>query len=110
MDDGRAPVIKDYAEKYSALSDSDAKSMTQKMLEYDSREIGLKRKYFKVFSKVLPPLVVAKFFQLDHRVDILMAMKVESSLPPMDDPEGTLQEGMGKKDTSSHDVEQNQRR
>ncbi len=101
LDDGRAVVVKEYAEKYSTINDSDAKSMTERMLEYDSREIALKRKYFKEFSKVLPAITVAQFFQLDHRVDILMAMKVESSLPPLGRPQNTEQ-----LHTDTHNVEQ----
>jgi hypothetical protein len=83
VEDGRAAVVKEYAEKYSTLNDGDAKVMTERMLECDSREIALKRKYFKEFSKALPAMTVAKFFQLEHRVDLLMNMQVESALPPI---------------------------
>jgi len=83
VDDGRAAVIKEYAEKYSKITDADAKSMTDRMLEYDSRDIVLKKKYVKEFSKVLPATTVAKFFQLDHRIDLLMGMQVESTLPAL---------------------------
>ena len=106
LDDGRAAVVKEYAEKYSTITDSDAKSMTERMLEYESREIALKRKYFKEFSKVLPAITVAKFFQLDHRVDILMAMKVESSLPPLGRTQNTEQPNAEQQHTDAHDVEQ----
>jgi len=106
LDDGRAAVVKEYAEKYSTITDSDAKSMTERMLEYDSREIALKRKYFKEFSKVLPAITVAQFFQLDHRVDILMAMKVESSLPPLGRPQNAEQPNAEQQHTDAHNVEQ----
>jgi len=43
----------------------------------------LKKKYYKKFNKVLSALTVTKFFQLDRRVDLLMDMNVESSLPPL---------------------------
>ena len=44
VDDGRAAVVKEYAEKYSTITDTDAKSMTDRMLDYDSRDIALKKK------------------------------------------------------------------
>lgn len=87
LNDGRAAIIKEYAEKYPTLTDADASGMTERMLEYDSRDATLKKKYFKEFNKVLPSLTVAKFFQLDHRIDLLMDLKVESSLPPLDQPQ-----------------------
>ncbi len=83
LDDGRVAVIKEYTQKYPSLTDADAKAMAEQMLECDSRLAALKMKYFKKFNKVLPSLTVAKFFQLERRVDLMMDMQVESSLPPL---------------------------
>jgi len=106
LDDDRAAVVKEYAEKHSTLTDSDARSMTQRMLEYESREVALKRKYFQKFNKILPAITVAKFFQLDHRVDILMEMKVEASLPSIGGPQSGDQEKAEQQNTDSHYVGQ----
>jgi hypothetical protein len=57
--------------------------MAEKMLDCDSRLAGLKKKYYRKFNKVLPALTVANFFQLERRVDLMMDMQVESSLPPL---------------------------
>jgi hypothetical protein len=83
LDDSRVAVIKEYAEKYSTLSDAEAKGMAERMFEYDGRLAGLKKTYFKKFNKVLPALTVTKFFQLDRRIDLMMDMNMESSLPPL---------------------------
>lgn len=87
LDDGRVVVIKEYAEKYLTLTDADAKAMAERMFEYDSRLAALKKKYFKKFNKVLPALTVTKFFQLDRRIDMVMDMKVEASLPALTRPQ-----------------------
>ena len=83
LDDGRVSVIKEYTQKYPNLSDSEAKDMAERMFEYDSRLAALKKKYYKRFNKVLPALTVTKFFQLDRRIDLLVDMQIESSLPPL---------------------------
>ena len=83
LDDGRVAVIKEYTQKYPNLSDSAAKAMAERMFDYDSRLAALKKKYFKKFNKVLPALTVTKFFQLERRIDLLIDMQVESSLPPL---------------------------
>ena len=83
LDDRRVAVIKEYAAKYSNLTDTDAKGMTERMFDCDASLAALKKKYYKKFNAVLPALTVTKFFQLDHRLDIVMDMKVESSLPPL---------------------------
>ncbi len=86
LDDRRAAVIKDYAAKYSTLTDADAKAMAERMFDCESALVVLKKKYFKKFNAALPALTVTKFFQLEHRVDLLMDTKVESSLPPLFGP------------------------
>ncbi len=92
LDDRRVAVIKQYAEKYSALTDADAKAMAEQMFDCESRIVELKKTYFKKFNKSLPSLTVAKFFQLEHRLDLLVDMKVESSLPPLTRPQPTEKE------------------
>jgi hypothetical protein len=87
LDDLRLAVIMDFAEKYLNLTDDDAKVMAERMFEYDSREAELKRKYFKKFNKALPALTVAQFFQLEHRIDLMMGVKVENSLPAVPNPQ-----------------------
>ncbi len=83
VDDVRVAGIKKYTQKYPTLTDSDAKTMAEQMLDCDYRLAELKKKYYRKFAKVLPPLTVAKFFQLERRVDLMMDMQVESSLPPL---------------------------
>ncbi len=86
LDDRRAAVIKEYAAKYSTLNDADAKEMTERMLECESALVALKKKYFKKLNAVLPALTVTTFFQLEHRIDLVMDTQVESSLPPLFGP------------------------
>jgi hypothetical protein len=83
LDDRRAAVIKEYTQKYPNLTDAEAKAMAIQMLDCDAQLAELKKKYFRKFNKVLPPLTVTKFFQLERRVDLMMDMQIESSLPPL---------------------------
>jgi len=83
LEDRRVAVIKEYTQKYPNLTDDEAKSMAETMFDYDSRLAALRKTYFKKFNKVLPALTVTKFFQLDRRIDLMMDMQIESSLPPL---------------------------
>src|SRR6476646_658823 len=83
VDNRRASVIKQYTQKYPKLTDDEAKAMAEQMFDCESRLAELKKKYYKKFNKVLPALTVATFFQLERRIDLLMDMNVESSLPPL---------------------------
>lgn len=83
VDDRRAAVIKQYIQNYANLTDAKAKEMADQMFESESRLSELKKKYYKKFNRVLPALTVTKFFQLERRIDLLMDMQVEASLPPL---------------------------
>lgn len=83
LDDRRSAVIKEYTQKYPTVTDAEAKAMAGEMLDCEYRLAELKKKYFKKLNKVLPALTVTKFFQLERRVDLMMDMQVEASLPPL---------------------------
>ena len=91
LDDRRVVVIKEYTQKYPNLNDAEAKAMAEQMLRCDSDLAALKRKYYKKFNKALSALTVTKFFQLERRVDLMMDMQVEASLPPLTQAQNAVQ-------------------
>ena len=93
LDDRRVAVIKEYTQKYPNLTDAEAKAMADQLLDCDSRLAVLKQKYYKKFNKMLPALTVSKFFQLERRVDLMMDMQVEASLPPLTQAQYAVQGG-----------------
>jgi hypothetical protein len=93
VDDRRAAVIKQYAQKYPNLTDAEAKAMADQMLDCEYRLAALKKQYYKKFNRVLPALTVTKFFQLERRVDLMMDMQVEASLPPLTQAQYAVQGG-----------------
>ena len=81
LNDGRVALIKTYAEKFATLTDAEARALVEKSLALESGRIELKKKYFQEFSKALPALTVAKFFQLEYRLDLLANVQIASELP-----------------------------
>lgn len=83
LNDDRIRLIKSYAEQFAALTDSEAKVMAQKALDLEGRRVELRKKYFAQFNQVLPGLTVAKFFQLEYRLDLLVNLRLASELPAL---------------------------
>ena len=79
--DGRLELIKDYAQNYETMTDEKAKELIQKALKLEGRRTKLKRKYFRKFDKVLPSKTVAKFFQLENQINLLIDLQIASELP-----------------------------
>jgi hypothetical protein len=83
LNDTRVQLIKTYADKWSAMSNGDAKNLALKSFNLESARTDLRKKYFAEFSNVLPALTVAKFFQLEHRLDLIVDLKLAAALPSL---------------------------
>ena len=76
VNDQRVALIKSYADKFATMTDADAKAMIEQSLDFESRRIDVKKKYVKEFQKAgLSFLTVAKFLQLEHRLDLLVDLQ-----------------------------------
>jgi hypothetical protein len=84
VNDQRVALIKSYADKFTTMTDADAKAMIDQGLDFESRCTDVKKKYAKEFQKAgLSSLTVAKFLQLEHRLDLLVDLKIASELPSL---------------------------
>jgi hypothetical protein len=84
LNDERISLAKSYADKFAALTDADAKSLTDRALEFDANRVALHKKYVAEFRKAgLSSTTVAKFVQLEHRLDLLIDLKLASELPAL---------------------------
>ena len=84
VNDKRVVLIKSYADTFITMTDADAKTMIDQSLAFESDRTNLKKKYAKEFQKAgLSSLTVAKFIQLEHRLDLLVDLKIASELPSL---------------------------
>lgn len=84
VNDQRVALIKSYGDKFATMTDADAKAMIDQSIDFESRRTDVKKKYAKEFQKAgLSSLTVAKFLQLEHRLDLLVDMKIASELPSL---------------------------
>lgn len=84
VNDQRVALIKSYADKFMTMTDADAKAMIDQSLDFESRRTDAKKKYAKEFQKAgLSSLTVAKFIQLEHRLDLVIDVAIASELPSL---------------------------
>lgn len=83
VNDELVALIKKYAQQYGSITDADAKQLTEKAFAIQSRKIEIKKKYFGALSKATTPLLAAKYFQLDYRLELLLNLKITSELPAL---------------------------
>jgi hypothetical protein len=81
VQDKRVKVITDYAAKYQTLTDSDARKLLNEYLGYQSAFLKLRERYVDKFSKVLPGTKLARFFQIENKLDALTDLTIVSNIP-----------------------------
>jgi hypothetical protein len=82
VNDGRVALIKQYADKYDTMTDADARSMIAQSLDFESQRTEAKRKVAKELQKAgLSAITVAKFIQLEHRMDLIIDAQLAYQIP-----------------------------
>ncbi len=84
LNDQVIALIKDYADAGDKVAPEKAKQLAEKSFDLEQQRTDLKRKYFKELTKVMAANRVAKFFQVDRRLDLLINIQMASQIPLMD--------------------------
>jgi hypothetical protein len=74
-------LIKQYADAYPNVSDALAQSIVAKWLQIDEAVVGVRSKYMPMMQKAVPGKTMARFFQIDRRLTILLDVQVTSEIP-----------------------------
>jgi Spy/CpxP family protein refolding chaperone len=81
LGDQRVAVIQDLAEHFQSLDDAKAKALLDRAMANNEQRLALERKYKDEFLKVLPARVVARFFQVESRLNNLIDLAISSEIP-----------------------------
>lgn len=84
LGDQRLAVIQDLAEHFDTLNDAKAKGLLDRSMAIQEQRVVLEKKYKDEFLRVLPAKTVARFFQVDSRVNNLIDLKISSQIPLVD--------------------------
>ena len=79
--DGQLKATQKYGEQYASLSDAEALTYVNALLERDARIHDLRVKWPEKFQKVVPPKVAARAIQLDRRLGQVTQVGLSSRIP-----------------------------
>ncbi len=79
--DERLAVIQDLAEHFDSMNDAKAKGLLDRSFMVEQKRLALEMKYKDELLKVLPAKVVARFFQVESRINNLINLEVSSQIP-----------------------------
>jgi Spy/CpxP family protein refolding chaperone len=79
--DERLQIIKDYASAYPDVDDATAASLVDRSVKNSKAVNKFKQQYVAKFRKVLPPVKLMRFLQIETRVDNLVELQIQRSIP-----------------------------
>jgi len=77
----KVSLIKDYAANYQTLSDEKAKELLGRLMSVEDKATGAKRQFVQELQKVLSPKTVARYYQVENRIDLLVNLNLASQIP-----------------------------
>jgi len=89
-------LIANYAKDYLNMNDKNADELLSKWTTNQEAEIALKKEYIEKFKKVMPSAAVIRYFQIEHRLQMLRKLEISSKIP-MAIPNLKLDKGQAEK-------------
>lgn len=81
INDQKYALIKEYADTWGTMTDTQAVSLITRSLAVDEQVAQLRIKYVPIFNKVVPGKTTATFFQIDRRVQAMIDLQLGAQLP-----------------------------
>jgi len=81
INDRSVKVVTDYAAAFPDVGDERAAALLAESFDVESDLVGLKKKYARRFGKVLTPARVARFFQIERKLDAVQNLRIAEEIP-----------------------------
>jgi Spy/CpxP family protein refolding chaperone len=73
--------LKQLINQTDSVSDKQVASLTKLWLNTRVSEQQIRASFLPKFAKVLPPRMVARYYQVEHRLDLMVALAVAQDIP-----------------------------
>lgn len=77
----RVEFLEQYFASYETLTDKEALALLERHLAWEKQVLEIRKKYAKKMSKVLSGKTVAKFFQIENKMDIIIDYEMAGEIP-----------------------------
>jgi len=79
--DRKLELIKTYANEYGTLTDERALELVQEVIKLKKEQIDLREKYVKKLKKILPGKKVARYYQIENKLDAIVDFGIAGEIP-----------------------------
>lgn len=82
----RVKVITDFAVSYDNLDDDTANQLLADWLKYQKKSVKVRSKYLRKFKKAVGPVMTARFYQLENKLDAVTNVVLAAKIPMVEMP------------------------
>ena len=79
--DRRLKLLQSYAYAYENLTETQAEAFLQESMDIQKAKLELRQTFVPKFRKVLSPKMVARFFQIDSKLDVIIEYDLVGEIP-----------------------------
>ena len=79
--DTRVDLLNEYFASYETLTDKEATALLEKHFAWEKEVLKVRSSYAKKMSKSLSGKTVAKFFQIENKMDIIVEYELAGEIP-----------------------------
>ena len=79
--DRKVKLIMTYAKDYEKLSDKEANNLVKDYLRIQKDQVKVKQHYVRKFNNVMPSKKVARYYQLEQKMDAVIDAELAANIP-----------------------------
>ncbi len=79
--DTRVALLKKYFASFETLTDAEASALLADFFSYEKNLLKTRTTYARKMQKVLPGRTVARFFQIEHKMDTIIEYEMAGEVP-----------------------------
>jgi hypothetical protein len=81
FDERANKLVADFLAGAASLTDAQAKAMVEEALKVDEERLRLRRAYLGRMAKAVPPRKLARFYQIDNKLDSVVRADIARQIP-----------------------------
>ena len=81
VNDKRVKILTELAQNFETLTDEQATDLLEEHFKFQQERVKVRKSYMKKFKKVLSGKQVARFYQIDGKIDTIIDYDVARSVP-----------------------------
>jgi len=81
-------IVDDYTAGFRDLSNDKAQKLMEDYLAAEAERLQVRRAYLGEFTKILPGRTVARFYQIENKMDAVLRYELAATIPVVDEKRG----------------------